>query len=115
MEEGKIVTSIPPISRATKSGINWDRYAELARQTGQPVLAGKSIKDSHVKSVRQRHRPPFITPEGRIAVRLRNSHVDPRDGYRYGDVYLEWIPEDNTGEADAAFPEHRNTTTTQEN
>lgn len=92
MDEGKIVSAIPKVTRRSKYGINWDGYAHLARQTGQPVLAGKHISNSQVKSIRQYDREPFVTPEGHIAVRLRNSEIDPKDNRRYGDVYFEWIP-----------------------
>lgn len=93
MEEGKIVSEIPKVTRRSKYGINWDSYAYLARQTGQPVLAGKDIRNSQVKAIRQYDREPFVSAEGHIAVRLRNSHIDPKDGKRYGDVYFEWIPD----------------------
>lgn len=100
MKEGNIVNEIPPVKRRSKYGIDWDLYANLARQTGKPVLAGMHIRNSQVKSVRQYDRPPFLTSEGHIAVRLRNSYINHEDGLRYGDVYLEWIPtqEDDTQE-----------------
>jgi hypothetical protein len=41
--------------------------------------------------MRQYTRPPFVTDEGRIAVKLRNSKIED-DGKRYGDVYFEWEP-----------------------
>lgn len=91
MEKG-IVSAIPKVTRRSKYGINWDGYAYLAKQTGQPVLAGTDIRDTQVKSLRQYDREPFLSAEGHIAIRMRNSHIDPADGKRYGDVYLEWIP-----------------------
>ena len=102
MEEGKIVSAVPKVTRRSKYGINWDGFAYLAKQTGQPVLAGRDIRNSQVKAIRQYDREPYVSEEGRIAVRLRNSHIDPKDGIRYGDVYFEWIPKTTT-------------TTTQEN
>lgn len=98
MEEGKIVSAIPKVARRSKYGINWDTYALLARQTGQPVLAGRDIRNSTVKSIRQYDREPFVGENGYIAVRLRNSHIDPKDGQRYGDVYFEWIADPGTTE-----------------
>ena len=92
MMEGKIVNEIPPARRRSKSGIDWDLYANLARQTGKPVLAGMHIRNSQVKAVRQYNRPTFLNEAGHIAVRVRNSYIKPEDGQRYGDVYLEWIP-----------------------
>lgn len=92
MEEGKIVSAIPKVTRPSKYGINWDSYAYLAKQTGQPVLAGKDIRNTQIKAIRQYTREPFVTSEGRIAVRMRNSHINPADGQRYGDIYFEWIP-----------------------
>lgn len=93
MEEGKIVSAIPKVTRRSKYGINWDGFAYLAKQTGQPVLAGKNIRNSQVKAIRQYDREPFTSNEGHIAVHLRNSHIDPNDGRRYGDVYFEWVPD----------------------
>lgn len=98
MKEGKIVSEIPKVTRRSKYAINWDGYAYLAKQTGQPVLAGKDIRNSQVKAIRQYDRDPFVTEEGHIAVRLRNSYIDPKDNRRYGDVYFEWIP--NTSPTD---------------
>lgn len=92
MEEGKIVTAIPKVTRRSKYGINWDSYAYLAKQTGQPVLAGRDILESQVKAIRQYKREPFICEDGYVAARFRNSHIDSKDGKRYGDIYFEWIP-----------------------
>ena len=91
MEEGKIVSEIPKVARRSKYGINWDSYAHLAKQTGQPVLAGRDIIDSQIKSIRQYKREPFLSEDGHIAVRVRNSYKSPADGKRYGDVYFEWV------------------------
>lgn len=110
MEEGKIVSAIPKVTRRSKYGINWDSYAILARQTGQPVLAGRDIRNSQVKAIRQYNREPYVSPEGHIAVRLRNSHVDA-DGKRYGDVYFEWIPEEDDDDV-GEYIQAANTTNT---
>lgn len=93
-KEGKIVHEIPPVRRNvrhTRHEIKWDEYATLAKLTGQPVLAGQNIRNSTVKSVRQYTRYPFVDDTGHIAVRFRSKTIG-EDGERYGDVYLEWIP-----------------------
>lgn len=89
--EGKIVSAIPAPSRVSKYGINWDDYATTARFTGQPILAGTNIRETQVKSLRYRTRPPFVTDDGHIEFKLRNSTIKD-DGVRYGDVYMVWIP-----------------------
>lgn len=86
----KVVAELPAPRRVSKYKINWDDYAETARLLGQPVLAGRHIKESQAKAIRLYNRPPFVTPEGRIRVHLRDSQVE--DGVRYGDVYLTWEP-----------------------
>lgn len=96
--KGKIVPSVPPVSRA-KSTFDWDTPAQLARMTGQPVLAAEHVRISRIKSVRQYNRPPFLTSEGRIVVEMRNSSVDDADGERYGDVYFTWEPTTDTKES----------------
>lgn len=93
--KGKVVGAVPPVSRA-RSTIDWDSPALLAKMTGQPVLAATDIRNTRVKAVRQYTRAPFITPEGRIVVELRNSHINPDDGERYGDVYFTWEPTPTT-------------------
>lgn len=90
MDEGQVVRKIPPVSRPARTTIEWDASARLAKLTKQPVLAATHVRNTLVKSVRQRQRPPFVTDEGRIIVKLRNSTIE--DGVRYGDVYFEWEP-----------------------
>lgn len=87
---GNIVSAIPPPSRASKYNINWDNYVEVAKFTKSPVLAGVNIRETQVKSLRQYTRYPFVQPDGRISIALRNSKV--KNGVRTGDVYMEWIP-----------------------
>lgn len=91
--KGKVVSSVPRPTRVSRSKIDWDTPANLARLTGQPVLAGKHILNSQIKAVRQYQRPPFVEDNGHIAIRLRNSRIE-EDGKRYGDVYFEWIPKE---------------------
>lgn len=86
---GEIVDAIPARKRESKYNNNWDRFAELARSTGKPVLAGVNIRNTTVKSLRQYTRPPFVTNEGRIIISLRNSEIG-EDGERYGDIYMSW-------------------------
>jgi hypothetical protein len=91
--KGKVVSAIPAPTRVSKSRIDWDTPARLAKMSGQPVLAGEHIRNTLVKSLRQYDRPPFKTDEGHIAVILRNSSIED-DGQRYGDVYMQWVPND---------------------
>jgi hypothetical protein len=84
-----VVDSVPPPKRASKNN-KWDDYALVARLVKKPVLAGKRIRNSTVKSLRQYSRPPFVTPEGRTMINLRNSAIEA-DGERYGDVYMTWV------------------------
>jgi hypothetical protein len=88
--EGKIVSAIPAPSRVSKYGINWDDYVEVAKLAKSPVLAGVNIRETQVKSLRQRTRHPFVQPDGHISIALRNSQV--KNGVRTGDVYMVWIP-----------------------
>lgn len=97
-KESAVGTALPAPKRVSKYGINWDDYALTAKLLGQPVLAGKNIKDTQVKALRLYKRPPFITDEGRIVVHLRNSEVKS-DGKRYGDVYFVWEPTTTTEES----------------
>lgn len=92
MKEGKIVNAIPAPSRVSKYKIDWDKYVDMARMTGQPVLAGRHIRETQVKSMRQYTRPPFVQEDGHVAIALRNSEIEA-DGVRYGDVYFEWKPQ----------------------
>lgn len=103
-KEGRVVHEIPPPKRPSKYNINWDKFIEMARMTGQPVLAGVNIRNSTVKSLRQTTRPPFVTTEGRVVVTLRNSEVK-NDGQRYGDVYFTWQPYEKPEESSAAGAE----------
>lgn len=89
MKEGKTVSAIPAPTRVSKYGINWDKYVEIAKMTGQPVLAGHNVRESQVKSMRQYTRPPFIQEDGHVVIALRNSKVE--SGVRTGDVYFEWV------------------------
>lgn len=90
-KDGKIVDTVPAPRRPSKSGINWDEYAEVARLTGQPVLVGTHIKESQVKALRLYRRKPFVDPGvGRITVKMRNSKIE--NGVRFGDAYFEWTP-----------------------
>lgn len=94
MEKGKVVDAIPAAGgRISKYGINWDNMAYTAKLTGKPVLAGENISNSRVKSLRAYKRPPFVDDDGHIAVHLRNSSIKA-DGKRYGDVYFEWVPDE---------------------
>lgn len=96
MKDGKIVNAVPAPTRASKYGINWDQHAEVARLTGQPVLAGTGVKESQAKAIRLYRRKPFIDPgHGRITVKFRNSKLV--GGVRIGDVYFEWTPEQKEG------------------
>ena len=90
MKEGKIVNAIPAPSRVSKYKINWDEFVEVARMTGQPVLAGSNIRETQVKSMRQYTRAPFVQEDGHVHIALRNSHIE--NGIRVGDVYFQWIP-----------------------
>lgn len=90
MNKGKVVGSVPP-QRKPAGAIDWDPAAHLARLSGQPVLAAQNVRNSRIKAVRQYTREPFITPEGRIVVQMRNSHVGD-DGEYYADVYFTWKP-----------------------
>lgn len=94
--KGKVVSSVPPPTRLSRSKIDWDTPARLARMSGQPVLAGVHIRNTQIKSVRQYVRPPFVDENGHIAIKLRNSRIED-DGHRYGDVYFEWIPNEKEG------------------
>lgn len=96
MEEGQVVDRVPGLRHKQRRypNIDWDTHADIARLGGKPVLAAKGIRNSTVKSVRQygkSGRPSFISDEGHIAVHFRNSTIGD-DGERYGDVYLEWVP-----------------------
>lgn len=91
-DQGKVVPGIPEPSRGSTSQIDWDTPARLARLSGQPVLAGTQIRETLVKSLRLRKRFPFTDETGHISVMMRNSTVNPEDGLRYGDVYLQWVP-----------------------
>ena len=97
MTKGKVVASIPPRGRGPEP-MDWDTPAKLAKLSGQPVLAAEDVRNSRVKSVRMYKRPPFVTAEGRIIIKLRNSQVKA-DGERYGDVYFEWEPTTTTKES----------------
>jgi hypothetical protein len=89
--EGQILDAPPPDAKVKH---NWDRMAALAKANpGKTVLAGKHVRDSLVKSVRKRNRPPFVTSEGEIIINLRNSTIEA-DGVRYGDVYFSWKPKE---------------------
>ena len=90
MKEGKIVNAIPAPTRQSKYKIDWDKYVEVARMTGKPVLAGSNIRETTVKSMRLYTRHPFVQDEGRVKIALRNSYI--KDGVRLGDVYFEWVP-----------------------
>jgi hypothetical protein len=91
MKEGKIVSEVPKPTRVSKFQTKWDEYALTAQLLKQPVLVATHVNNTLVKSMRQYTRPPFVTDEGRIAVKLRNSKIED-DGKRYGDVYFEWEP-----------------------
>lgn len=91
-DKGRVVPEIPRPGRGSASQIDWDTPARLARLSGQPVLAGRNIRETLVKSLRLRKRHPFIDDTGHIAVKMRNSTINDEDGLRYGDVYLEWTP-----------------------
>jgi hypothetical protein len=88
--KGKIVNKVPPVSRA-KSTIDWDTPAQLAKLSGQTVLAKQDVRISRITSLRGYTRPPFVDDDGRIIVDMRNSYTG-EDGVRYGDVYLTWEP-----------------------
>jgi len=89
--KGKVVREVPKVNRASRSKYDWDTPARLAKLSGQPVLAGEHISDSLVKSLRQRERAPFRDHEGHMKIQLRNSKIED-DGIRYGDVYMQWVP-----------------------
>ena len=90
MKEGKIVSAIPAPSRVSKYKINWDEFVDIAKLAKSPVLAGKNIRETQVKSMRLYTRSPFVQSDGRVKIALRNSHIE--NGVRVGDVYFEWIP-----------------------
>lgn len=92
MKEGKIVNAIPAPSRVSKYKINWDEYVDIAKLAKSPVLAGRNIRETQVKSMRQYTRHPFVQEDGHVSIALRNSEV--KDGVRTGDVYFEWVPND---------------------
>jgi hypothetical protein len=93
--KGKVVSAVPPAQTANHVVRDFDNSAEMARITGQPVLAGKHVVYTRVNSIRMYTRPPYVTDEGRIAVKFRNSKIED-DGKRYGDLYFEWVPTETT-------------------
>lgn len=88
--EGKIVNAIPAPSRVSKYKINWDEFVDIAKLAKSPVLAGKNIRETQVKSMRLYTRHPFIQDDGRVKIALRNSRIE--NGVRLGDVYFVWVP-----------------------
>lgn len=90
MKEGKIVDAIPAPSRQSKYKINWDEFVDIAKLAKSPVLVAKNIRETQVKSMRLYTRHPFVQPDGRVKIALRNSRVE--NGIRLGDVYFEWVP-----------------------
>lgn len=88
-KEGNAITAIPAPTRGFRSGIDWDHPANMARNTGKPVLAGKKVRISQINAIRQYDRPAFKDSTGHIAVTMRNSSIE--EGVRYGDIYFEWI------------------------
>jgi hypothetical protein len=49
------------------------------------------VRESLIKSVRQRTRPPFIDHLGYIEVNARNGARDDQGRYA-ADVYFTWVP-----------------------
>jgi hypothetical protein len=94
MKEGKIVNAIPAPSRVSKYKINWDEFVEVSKLAKSPVLVASNIRETQVKSMRLYTRYPFVQEDGRVKIALRNSHI--KDGVRVGEVYFEWIPNDQS-------------------
>lgn len=88
-KDGAVVNEIPAPSRPFRYNIDWDHLANMARNTGKPVLAGEKIRISQISALRQYTRPAFRDETGHIAVAMRNSTTE--GGVRYGDVYFEWV------------------------
>jgi hypothetical protein len=88
--KGKIVGELP--KRRGKMSHDWEGMARLAQQNpGKAVLAATHVPESTTKSVRVYRRKPFVQPDGKIVVNVRNSRIEA-DGVRYGDVYMTWVP-----------------------
>lgn len=93
---GKVVRTVPPARRANHIVKDFDASAELARKSGQPVLAAEGVKITRVNSLRQYTREPYVTDKGRIVITTRNARLDATDGRKYVDMYFEWKPADTT-------------------
>ena len=93
MEEvGSFVTQLPPSRAGVRGEVDWDAYAMRARrQPGRPLLVARGVRESLIKSVRQRDRSPFIDASGRILVNARNGARDEAGKY-VADVYFVWRP-----------------------
>lgn len=91
-EVGSFVSALPPSRGGIRGEIDWDAYALRARrQPGRPLLVARGVRESLIKSVRQRTRPPFIDHLGYIEVNARNGARDDQGRYA-ADVYFTWVP-----------------------
>jgi len=92
MKKGIVLDELPPAQRR-RDNYDWHGKAALAVQNpGKVILAYKDVPVSRIMSVRQYKTSPFVHPEGKIQISMRDSYVDDRDGKRYGDVYFTWVP-----------------------
>lgn len=88
----KVLDELPKPQGAR--GAEWDNFAWAATlYPGKAIAAAENVPESRIRSLRQYNRPPFVMPDGRIKVHMRNSYV-AANGVRYGDVYFTWVPKE---------------------
>lgn len=91
MEEGRIVSNVPP-SRRANAEYDWEKFAIMARDNyPNAVKAFEQMPVTLVNSARTYDYPPFTTDSGFVQIHYRNSKVG-EDGIRRGDVYISWVP-----------------------
>lgn len=96
-EVGEFSRALPIRRAGVGAKVDWDSHALRAReQPGEPLLVATNMRESLVKSARQRHRPPWIDSTGRIIVNARNGRRD-ENGVLFSDVYLTWTPYEQEG------------------
>lgn len=97
MARRRVIQELPPTRRGRgRETYEWDKAALAARKQYDEdpklwVLAGEQVPASQINALRQYTVEPFVTDEGQIEVRTRDSFMG-KDGKRYGDCWVHWVP-----------------------
>lgn len=98
MTSRRVIEELPP-ERGHNDPYDWYGAVQDARKLHSEnpeawVLAAEHVPVVKIAALRLRVTEPFVTRDGQIEVRYRNSRVDD-DGVRYADCYMRWIPKEN--------------------